>query len=104
VALFLGCCLLLKSYLRRHDPSILVDLAGIGALLTGSVIALVTYGLLRMATWTEPLRGPPYLPVLFLVSLSAALYSAARFAYRGDRAQRILLVALGLCTLIHVFL
>ena len=104
VALFLGCCLLLKSYLRRHDASILVDLAGIGALLTGAVIALVTFGLLRMAAWTEPLLGPPYLPVLLLASLSAALYSAGRFAYRGDREQRIMLVALGLCTFIHVFL
>jgi len=104
VALFLGCCLLLKSYLRRHEPGILVDLAGIGALLTGAVIALVTFGLLRMAAWIGPLRGPPYLPVLLLASLSAALYSAARFAYRGDREQRILLFALGLCTLIHVFL
>jgi O-antigen ligase len=104
VALFFGCCLLLKSYLRRHEPSILVDLAGISALLTGALIALLTHGLLRMAAWTEPLGGPPYLPVLLLTSLSAALYSTARFAYRGDREQRILLAALGFCTLIHVFL
>ena len=103
-ALFLGFCLILKSYLRRNEPSTLVDLAGIGALLTGAVTALLTYGLLRMAAWTEPLRGPPYLPVLLLTSLSAALYLAVRCAYRGDREQRVLLAALGLCTLIHVFL
>ena len=104
VALFFGCCLLLKGYLRRHEPSILVDLASIGALLTGAVTALLTYGLLRMAAWTEPLRGPPYLPVLLLTSVSGALYLAARFAYRGDREQRILIAALGLCTFIHLVL
>jgi O-antigen ligase len=103
-ALFFGFCLLFTSHLRRDEPSFLVDLAGIGALVTGAVTALLTYGLLRMGAWTEPLRGPPYLPVLLLTSLSGALYLAARFAYRGASEQRVLLVALGLCTLVHIFL
>jgi hypothetical protein len=35
--------------------------------------------------------------------LSAILYSAFRFAYSGARVERALLVALGLCTLVHIF-
>ena len=68
-----------------------------------SVIALVTYGLLRTAAWREPLWGPPYIPLLLLTLLSVALYSAFRFAYSGARVERALLVALGVCTLLHIF-
>jgi hypothetical protein len=103
LAVSLWCFLLFWNYRRGRNSARLVDLAGIGALWTWSVIALVTYGLLRVAGWHEPLSGPPYLPVLLLTLLSAILYSVSRFAYAGDRVQRVLLVALGLCTLVHVF-
>jgi putative inorganic carbon (HCO3(-)) transporter len=99
--LFAG--LLVKVYRNEKSPVRLVDLAGIGALWTWSAIALVTYGLLRMAAWREPLWGPPYIPLLLLTMLSAILYSAFRFAYSGARVERALLVALGLCTLVHIF-
>jgi len=95
--------LLVRGYRKEESPVRLVDLAGIGALWTWSAIALVTYGLLRMAALREPLWGPPYIPLLLLTILSAILYSAFRFSYGGERTQRVLLIALGLLTLIHVF-
>jgi hypothetical protein len=101
--LCLCCGLLTRDYLKRRDPSVFVDLAGIGALTTWAVLALVTFGLLRMAGWTDSLSGPPYTPVLLLAALSAALYGGVRFTYRGAGVERLLLAVLGLCTLIHVF-
>jgi O-antigen ligase len=103
LAVSLWCFRLFWDYWHNRCPAYLVDLAGIGALWTWSGIALVTFALLRIANWREPLSGPPYLPLLLLTLLSAILYSAFRFAYSGSRVQRVLLVALGLCTLFHVF-
>lgn len=103
VFLCLFCCLLTRDYLKRRDPAIFVDLAAVGALATWGVIALVTFGLLRMANWPDCLAGPPYLPVLLLASVGAALYGGVRFTYRGAGVERVLLATLGLCTLIHVF-
>lgn len=95
--------LLIKGYRNTSNPVCLFDLAGVVALWTWSAIALVTYGLLRMAAWREPLWGPPYIPLLLLTLFSAILYSAFRFTYSGSRVERALLVALGLCTLVHIF-
>ena len=95
--------LFIKGYWNTRSPVRLVDLAVVVSLWAWSGIALVTYGLLRMAAWREPLWGPPYIPLLLLTLLSAALYSAFRFTYSGSRAERALLVALGLCTLVHIF-
>jgi hypothetical protein len=95
--------MLTLGYRARRTLSLLVDLAGIGTLWTWAVMALVTCGLLRMAAWTEPLAGPPYLPVLLLASLCAALYCAFRFTYRGGTVQRALLLVLALCTIVHLF-
>lgn len=95
--------LLIKGYRKRRNPVRLVDLAGVVALWIWSAIALVTYGLLRMAAWRESLWGPPYIPLLLLTLLSAILCSGFRFTYSGTRVERALLVVLGLCTLVHVF-
>ena len=103
VALTFFSGLLFWGNRKGSNPIRLVDLAGVVALWTWSAIALVTYGLLRMAAWREPLWAPPYIPLLLLTLLSAGLYSAFRFTYSGGRAERALLVALGLCTLVHVF-
>jgi O-antigen ligase len=103
VVLCFLAALLVRGYRNVNSPVRLVDLAGIGALWIWSGIALVTYGLLRMAAWREPLLGPPYIPLLLLTLLSVALYSAFRFAYSGARVERALLVALGVCTLVHIF-
>ncbi len=103
VLLCLACGLLARDSLKRRDPAVFVDLAGIGALTTWAVIALVTFGLLRMAGWPDSLSGPPYLPVLLLTAVSATLYGGVRFSYRGAGVERVLLAALGFCTLIHVF-
>jgi len=103
VALCFLAGLLFWGFRNGRNPVRLVDLASIGALWTWSGIALVTYGLLRMAAWREPLWGPPYIPLFLLTLLSAALYSAFRFTYSGSRLERALLVALGLCTLVHIF-
>jgi hypothetical protein len=65
VALCLLGGLLLMGYRNARSPVRLVDLAGVLALWIWSAIALVTYGLLRMAAWREPLWGPPYIPLLF---------------------------------------
>jgi len=95
--------LLIHGYRNAKSPVRLMDLAGVVTLWTWSAIALVTYGLLRMAGWREPLWGPPYVPLLLLTLLSAILYPAIRFTYSGARVERALLVVLGLCTLVHVF-
>ena len=79
VALCFFVGLLFWGFRNGRNPVRLVDLAGVVALWTWSAIALVTYGLLRMAAWREPLWGPPYIPLLLLTLLSAALYSAFRF-------------------------
>jgi O-antigen ligase len=94
--------LLFRGYRNEGGPARLEDLAGLGALWAWSAIALVTYGLLRMAGWTEPLLGPPYLPLLLLTAFCAALYTAFRFAYSGSRPERILLAVLGVCSVCQV--
>ena len=103
VVLCLLVGLLIKGYWKTRSPARLVDLSVVVALWTWSAIAMITYGLLRMAAWREPLWGPPYIPLFLLTLLSAALYSAFRFTYSGSRVERALLVALGLCTLVHIF-
>jgi hypothetical protein len=103
VALCFLAGLLIKGYRNTRGLVRLVDLAVVVALWAWSGIAMVTYGMLWMAAWREPLWGPPYVPLFLLTFLSAALYSAFRFSYSGARVQRALLVALGLCTLVHTF-
>ncbi len=103
LALSLLCFLLFRQARNKNrSPGGLVDLAAIGALWLWAAMALVTHGLLWIAHWREPLAGPPYLPLLLLTALSAAVYSAFRFPYSGRRTERILLATLGLCTLLHV--
>jgi O-antigen ligase len=103
VLLSVFCGLLFMAYRREPRRVLLVDAAGILALWIGSAVALVTYGLLHMAAWQEPLWGPPYSPFLLLTLLSAMLYLALRFTYSGTRPERAALVVLGLSTLAHVF-
>jgi hypothetical protein len=103
VALCFLVGLLIMGYRNARSPVRLGDLAGVVALWIWSAIALVTYGLLRMAAWREPLLGPPYIPLLLLTLLGATLYSAIRFTYSGARLERALLVVLGLCTIVNVF-
>lgn len=97
------CLLLFRGLRGPGDPARPVDVAGIGSLWLWSAIALGTHGLLRLAGWREPLLGPPYLPLLLLGALSALVYAGFRFTYSGGRAERLLLAALGLCSLFHVF-
>jgi O-antigen ligase len=103
VALCFLAGLFIKGYRNKKSSVLLVDLAAVLALWAWSGIAMTTYGLLWMAAWREPLWGPPYVPLFPLTFLAAALYSAFRFAYSGARVERALLVALGLCTLVHIF-